>query len=991
MEMSRSCPAPLMQAGEVVGCFAVRRVEEMPGIRVTAYEWEHLPTGAEVIHLHCDDRENLYAVAFRTPPFDATGLPHILEHCVLAGSERYPVKDAFNELVRGTLQTFINAFTYPDRTVYPVASQVKADFYNLARVYTDLVLRPRLLPETFRQEGHHLEVRGGGELTVSGIVYNEMKGAYSSPESLMFRTIQEHVFPDTAYRNDAGGNPDLIPSLTYEAFRDFHRRYYSPSNARIFLYGDISPREHLDFLGEVLEGFGRMEVDSTVALQRPWHAPRSVRASFPIGREEDPRGKAMVNLTWLLAESGEVEQMLILGIVSGCLVGSAAGPLRKALIDSSLGEDLSPATGMDADYRQALFTVGLRGTEAQRADRIEGLVLDTLGRVVAEGLDPDLVEGVLHLVEFGGREIVRKNYPYGLVLMGRVFPSWFYDGDPLKALDFPRLIGEVRERWSREPRLFEETIRAWFLDNPHRLLTVMEPDAGYLDRQEERFRRAMEEKKAGMSREEMEEIAREAERLRAFQEEPDTPAALATLPRLRRSDLERRGMTIPTECGEIGGVPVLAHDIFTNGIAYLDLAWDVSHVPDELQPLIPLLGKLTTGMGAAGRTYEEMAKLLALKTGGVTFDTVAGLAVGGEGKVIQRLIFRLKVLYRNIPAAVALLADLLHAGDLTDLKRASDLIRERKNNLQAAVVPSGHLFARRLAASPLNPAARREEQWHGRQQLSFVRALAERCEGGGEEILHRCGRLREMIMRRSGLIVNITADREGLEALRENLSPLLDPLGEGGEAGEETADLPAPVPMGVIIPAQVSYVARVWPAASRVDETAAALAVAARLIANGFLYRTIRVQGGAYGAMAQFDPSMGTLSFLSYRDPRIVRTLGAFDEAVACLCGEEADPEEVEKAVIGTIGALDRPMDPSSQGLTALVRHLAGYTDELRQGYREAILAVEPAVLRRACEGFFAAGSGKSVVVVLGDEGELRRANEALGGKLTIQNLTEEP
>ena len=375
MTKTENCPDTQLSTGEKFHGFRVIRVEKINDIRVTAYEIEHEKTGAKIIHLNCDDKENLYAIGFRTPPKDSTGVSHILEHSVLAGSDRYPLKDAFNELIKGTLQTFLNAFTYPDKTVYPVASQERTDFYNLARVYTDLVLRPRLLKETFYQEGYHFELIDdkdeAGNLTISGIVYNEMKGAYSSPDALLDKSIQENLYRESDYAYDSGGDPDVIPSLTYEQFKRFHKLYYSPTNARFFIYGDIPTKDHLVFLEEMLAGFDRVAMDSSIRSQTRWSQPKTIKAFYPIGKDEDIQGKTFVNLAWMMTENTDYETVVLLEIISAMLVGSAAGPLRKALIDSGFGQDLSPITGLERDLKQLCFAVGLRGSEADRASKIE--------------------------------------------------------------------------------------------------------------------------------------------------------------------------------------------------------------------------------------------------------------------------------------------------------------------------------------------------------------------------------------------------------------------------------------------------------------------------------------------------------------------------------------------------------------------------------------------------------------------------------------------
>lgn len=991
---SPACPPATLKTGEVYHGFFLKRILPIEETCVTFYELTHLSTGAQVIHLHCGDDENLFSIGFRTPPYDSTGLPHILEHCVLAGSTNYPVKDAFNELLRGSLQTFINAFTYPDKTIYPVASRVQRDFFNLVRVYMDLVLRPLLREETFRQEGHHLEVAtapsGERELIVSGIVFNEMKGSYSSPDSLMFKAIQEHIFPDTIYRHDSGGDPEKILSLTYEQLRNFHRVYYSPSNARILIYGDIETAQHLAFLEEILQGFGRVDVDSVVPPQTRWQDPRRVRRPFPIDREEDPAGKAVVNCAWMLGENTEEELALLHEIVAGYLVGSAAGPIRKTLIDSGLGQDLSPATGMERDYRQPLFIVGLRGTDPDKAEQIEALVMNTMADITAGDLDKELIEATLHQVEFGGREIVRRQYPYGIVLMGRVYQTWLYGGDPVSGLNFPRMIDRIRQRWQDDRRLFNRIIKDWLVDNPHRLLVIMEPDAAYLERRERTLKESVHRRRASMTEADMERVAEEAAALAAYQKERDAPETLGVLPRLRVGDIDRKIDIIPTDREICEGVEILTHELFTNGIAYVDVAFDLGPLPDEEHLRLPLLGKLMLNMGAAGLSYEETAKRIALKTGGVSYSLASGMRMGGG--VWQKMIFRVKTLYRHLPEALTLLADLLCAGDLANGKRAWDLIKEKRNALRAAVVPSGHVFAGVIAADGLTIPAHRNEQWHGRRQLKFLHAVAEKVfPTEAAALLGQFETLRGLVVHRQGVTINLTAHGDGLKIGKELLGERF--LGRlpsrGGDGAQCQPELPVGRDWGIIIPAEVSFVAEALPAPPLGDHLVPPLTVASRLLANGFLYKTIRVQGGAYGGMCQYDPMTGVFLFLSYRDPHIERTIRAYNEAAESICRGEITDEDVEKAVIGTIGAIDRPSDPAGKGMTAMIRRFAGITDEWRRSFREEILGMDREKIIAATRIFFGAEGKRGRLAVLSAEERLRQANENLGGRLTLIPLTD--
>jgi len=985
MAVKEICPSPTLAAGQEQDGFRVRRVEQIPEIGVTAYEIDHEKTGARLLHLHCEDRENLFSIGFRTPPRDSTGVPHILEHSVLAGSERYPLKDVFNELMRGTLQTFINAFTYPDKTIYPVASQERRDFFNLARVYTDLVLRPRLLRETFLQEGHHLEFDTQGELSVSGIVYNEMKGAYSSPDTLMYKALQENLYPDTPYACDSGGAPESIPDLTYEAFREFHRTYYSPTNARFFLYGNIPTGEHLSFLAEMLAGFDRVAVDSSIPLQERWDRPRSVHGYYPIDREEKLTGKTTVNVGWMTALNTDAEEAMLLSIVADLLVGSAASPLRKALIDSGLGEDLSPVTGLERDLQQISFAVGLRGTDPDRVSGIEALIRDTLGSVAAEGFDSRLIEGTLHQVEFHGRELVRGSYPYGIVLMGRAYHTWLYGGDPLTDLNFPRTIQAIRRRWEAAPDLFQGIVRKWLLDNPHRLLSVMEPSRTIQEDRQQADRERMASLAASLSPQDRERIVAQSEALKRFQAEPDRPEAASTLPKLDLGDISREIETIPSETSAIGDIPALCHELFTNGIVYLDLAFDVSDVPEELQPYLPLLGKLTVQMGAAGLTYEEMAKRISLKTGGLGVNLASGMTADGKSGW-QKMFFSVKALYRNIEEAVEIVRDILTAGDLNDATRMRDLILEKRNGLKAAVIPSGHLFAQMAAAAALSLPAWRTEQWHGRTQLRLISGTADGLNEQREALREKMARLREFVFTRNRLRLNLTADGEGMTRLARAAATLCAlPAGTPPARTEEKSRQKEHV--GIAIPAQVCYVAKVLTAPPYRDRLSAALFVLARQLSNGYLYRHIRVQGGAYGGSCRYDPLGGLFAFTSYRDPHLTETLEIYRRAVDVATGTPVPREEMEKAVIGAIGALDRPLDPAGKGYTALIREFSGLTDADRRRFREEVLDSTPDGLLAAARDYFAAAEKTAVVAVCASEERLKGANETLREKLTLEKL----
>lgn len=985
-------PEPTLKAGDELLGFVVLRVQPLPSIRITAYELEHRATGAKLLHLHAFDRENLYAICFRTPPPDSTGVPHILEHSVLAGSQKYPLKDVFKELIRATMQTFVNAFTYPDKTIYPVASQIKNDFFNLARVYTDLVFHPRLLEETFLQEGHHLELARpddmSSDLIISGIVYNEMKGAYSSPDTLMYKVLQENIYPDTVYAFDSGGDPEVIPSLTYEQFKDYHRRYYSPSNARFFIYGDIETAEHLSFLAEALAGFGKTSIHSSIASQKRISEPRVVRGTYPLGKEESPERKTMVNVAWMLSENTDYETSLMLEIISTLLVGSAASPLRKALIDSGLGEDLTPVTGIEGDLKQLMFCAGLRNADSADAEKIEKLILESLEKIVEEGYETELIEGVLHQVEFHGKEIVRGSYPYGISLMNNVFQTWLYDGDPLIGLDFPRIIETIRARWQEDPLIFHKITRKWLVENRHRITAIMEPDVDFNDKKERAHREKMTRFKASLSKHQLQAINEQTKKLRKYQLEPDIPEAAASLPKTKVKDIPRNIETIPTSRRFIEAIEVLEHDIFTNDIAYVDLAFDVSHIPEEIQIYLPLLGKILTGMGAAGYTYEEMAKRIALALGGFGYSLVSGFTADGQ-KTWQKMIFSFKALYRNLQNAFDIVSDVVYEADLTNEARMKDLISERKNNLLSAIIPSGHLFARTAAGAALTLPSYRDEQWHGRTQFKFMQAVAGKFPEMKEDIRKKLDALRHLLFRRQNLLINITADTEGLDKIKENIRRFAERLPSSGETKEFTTPDLKPVYVGISVPSQVSYIAYVLKTPAYTDPISPYLVLASKDLSNNYLYKHIRVQGGAYGGMSSFDTALGLFSFLSYRDPHIAQTLTTFKNAQEYYLNHELSEDDLEKAIISSIAVLDRPTDPAGRGYLALMRHLGGVTDEMRQKFREAILSATPQKVKNALAEYFASAVKSASVAVLSSPEKIAEANSVMEIKLNIENIFE--
>ena len=991
-------PAPTCAPGDEVHGFRIDVVTELNDIRARCYECTHLKTGAKLLHLHCHDEENLYAIAFRTPPRDSTGVPHILEHCVLAGSEKYPVKDAFNELGKSTLNTFLNAMTWPDSTVYPVCSPVHADYFNLASVYTDLVLHPLITGQTFLQEGHHLELADPDDLNsgliISGVVYNEMKGAYSSPDRVAYKAVQEGLYPDNTYGVDSGGDPEVIPALTYEQFLEFHRTYYSPGNARWYLYGDIPLERHLAFISEQLKGFSSVPVDSAVREQPRWTSPRRSEALYPIGPEDDAGNKTFINVAWMVDSMTRPEQVILFDILEEALVGSAAGPLRKALIDSGLGQDLSPVTGHDTDFLQTLFAVGLRGSEPDRAEQVERLVLDTLRKIADDGLDPELLRAAFHQIEFKGKEIVP---PFPVMLLVRAASPANYGADPKSSLEFGRLIENVRARYAADPDLFSMLIREWLLQNPHRLLSVVRPSQTLSAEQEAAFRAKMAERRASMTAPDLKRIQAEARRLREAQETPDPPEALARLPRLSLADVPRRIRTVPTQRRESRGVTILEHEVFSNGVACVDLAIDISDLDDETTLYTPFLGQATAGLGAAGLNYAQMATRIASATGGVESEPIAGRRLRNGG-AFQLLTFRGKALGRNLGELIAILRDLLTASDATDHKRVRDLVLEARNSLFSQVIPSGHLFAFYRAGASLGLSHYRLEQWLGCTQVRFLSGLARQVregrrsgessgEGEAAPLAETLAALQRRIFARDRLLVNVTGDPALVAALRPLIEDLIAALPEGrpGRVVDTAPDCPRSV--GVTIPAQVNYVGRVLSVGDLLQPAAPALEMLASILSSDFLYQKLRVQGGAYGGFCMYSPYDGLLPMLSYRDPHLLETLDTYAQVAGFIRSDALTGDLLERSKIGAIGGFDRILSPAQQGFAALRQHLLGVSDEDRKAFRDGLFDVTVERIRQDALPLVEAALARAPKAVVASREAIEAANAKLSEPFVITML----
>ncbi len=962
--------------------FELIREQNIPEINTRARLFRHVRTGAELLALENDDENKVFSVNFRTTPTDSTGVAHIMEHAVLCGSRKYPVKEPFVELVKGSLNTFLNAFTYPDKTCYPIASQNLKDFYNLMDVYLDAVFYPRIPPHTLDQEGWHYELENPDDpLTFKGIVFNEMKGAYSSPDNLLNRYSQQALFPDNLYGFDSGGDPQKIPDLTYAQFKRFHATYYHPSNARLFIYGDDHSDERLRLLDEYLRDFEPLQVDSTVPLHPRFASPQ--RRTFPYDAS-DGEGKGFVTVNWMLDEHADPETTLGLNILSHILVGAPASPLRKALIDSGLGEDLTGG-GLENDLRQLVFSTGLKGIAVDNAAQVEALILDTLAGLADGGIEPDMVAASVNTVEFRLRENNTGPYPRGLSLLLRALTTWLHGGDPLAPLAFEAPLAAVKARLDAGEPYFENLLRRYLLDNPHRVTVVLQPDPTLRQRQEAAESERLAQVRAGMSAADLQAVIKHTRELKRLQETPDPPEALATIPTLALDDLDKQNKHIPLQAISENGTEILYHDLFTNGIVYLDVGFDLRALPQELLPYAPLFGEALVKIGTEREDFVKLSQRIGRETGGVAPTTfTAATPASADGAAW--LFLRGKATVDKAPALLDILRDVLLTIKLDNRERFKQMVLEEKAGKETGLVPGGHRLVNVRLRSKFDPAGWAAEQMNGVESLFFVRQLAQDVEQNWPAVLEKLEQVRRLLVNRNNMLCNVTLDADHWARFRPQLNGFLKTLPVAPAQPFQWAPPAAPAHEGFTIPAQVNYVGKGANLYRLGYELDGSVAVIAKYLSTTYIWEKIRIQGGAYGGFFAFDHRSGVLTYLSYRDPNLLETLDRYDGTAAFLRQLDLSPDELTKSIIGAIGDMDQYQLPDAKGFSSLARYLTGDTDDKRQRRREEVLGATVADFKAFAE-VLEQVNARGLVAVLGSQEAIDAANVVKGGWLAVQKV----
>ncbi len=956
--------------------FELIKEQDIPEMNTKARHFRHLKSGAELLSLENDDENKVFGATFRTPPKTSNGIAHILEHSVLAGSEKYPVKEPFVELLKGSLQTFVNAFTFPDKTCYPCASQNLQDFYNLIDVYVDAVFHPLLKKQTLNQEGWHYELEDKKNAMIyKGVVFNEMKGAYSNPDRILGDAVQHSLFPDHVYELSSGGDPKVIPDLTYEEFVGFHEAYYHPSNARIMFYGDDDPDERLRRMDAYLADYELAPAQSEIPLQPSMDAPQERTVSYAAS---DADAKSYLTLNWLLPEQGDAQSALGFKILANILLGSPAAPLRKALIESGLGEDLA-GIGLEDEMRQMYFSTGLKGINKDDAEKVEKLILDTLTDLASNGIDPDTVAASMNTVEFRLRENNTGGYPRGVIVMLRALQFWLYDYDPIAPLAFETPLNGIKEKLASGEKYFEALIQAHFIGNQHRTRVLLVPDTELNQRDEAAEREKLAAIQSKMSAEEIEEVIRTTKELIEIQNTPDTPEALATLPALQLEDLDKEQKSIPIFEETVSNAPVLHHDLATNGIFYLDMGFDLHVLPVDLLPYTGLLGRAFFEMGTESEDFVKLSQRIGRDTGGI-YPNLYTSTIKDSNETAAYLFLRGKSTTEQADKLFDILRDVLLTVKLDNPERFKQIVLEEKAGLEAGLIPSGHMVVHGRLQSKFHEAGWLAEKMEGIDFLFFLRELAEKIDEDWASVLADLELARELLVNRSNLLLNVTCEAANWREIRPQLSALAAALPKQKPYKAHWSQEFDNQPEGLTIPAQVNYVGKGANLYYLGYELSGTIAAITRYLGMTWLWEKVRVQGGAYGGFSVFDQKSGLFNYLSYRDPNLLATIENYDGTAQFLKELELSDEELVKVIIGAVGGLDSYRLPDAKGYTSMTRYLTHITDEAMQQYRDEVLATTQDDFKAFAT---ALGHAKNAghVIVLGSEDAINEANEKLPKK----------
>ncbi|MGD8666133.1 MAG: insulinase family protein [Desulfobacterales bacterium] len=972
--------------GEQVGNYTVNRVVPLERIRSFYYDLEHKVTGARHIHISNDDAENTFSVAFKTVPVDSTGVAHILEHTALCGSHRYPVRDPFFSMLKRSLSTFMNAFTASDWTMYPFSTQNTKDFFNLLDVYLDAAFFPKIDELSFKQEGHRLEIEGDlnsddpdrFRLVYKGVVYNEMKGAMSSPDQVMVRSIQKELYPSTTYHYNSGGDPAEIPSLTYQQLKEFHRRHYHPSNAFFYTYGNVPLAESLATIEDtVLKKFERITPDTDVAAQPRWRKPRVASFPYPFNPNEDPAKKYQACVAWLVGDIKDAFQVLTLSLLEQVLLGNSAAPLRKALIDSELGSSLCDGCGLDTDNRDTAFVAGLKDVEKGAAEKVEAIIFETLADLVKNGIDRQLIESAIHQIEFHRKEITNTPYPYGIKLLLAFTGPLLHGGDPVRILRFDDDLNKLRELMKQEP-FFENLIEKQLLKNSHRVRLTMVPDQEMEQNETRRVKDQLEKVKKGLSPADLEKIQRDNQALKRQQETKDD---VSCLPTLEREDIPTT-VPIVKESGVDRSANTTLYAQATSDIFYFAASAGTGGLPQSLIPWAPFFCYALTRSGTALHDYTEMARRIDAYTGGVGLATHARTRYDQAGSCLPFISFNGKCLARNQEKMFDILREFISDFDLSDRSRLTSLLKEYRAALQSMIVHNGHRLAISVASRNFSPARALSESWSGIHQLKAIKELTDDLNAQKlDTLVQDLTEIGKHIFVRDNFQMALIGEEDQLTAGGTAATTIFQQLADGRDDGFSAPRMRLrnnALREGWSTSTAVSFVALTFETVRLTHADGPALAVISKMLRSMFLHREIREKGGAYGGFAIYNPEDGLFGFGSYRDPHIVATLEAYAAAAEFIRSGSYTEEDIKEAILQVCSEIDKPDPPGPAARKAFYRKIVSLSDDIRIQFKTRLLSLKRRDIQQAADQYFGLQCKNGSVAVISNQEKLKEANQQL-------------
>ena len=953
--------------------FKLQKITEVAEVSAKTYEFEHIKTGAKLLYINANDDNKVFYIAFRTPPKDDTGVAHIVEHSVLCGSKKYPLKEPFVELVKGSLNTFLNAMTYPDKTVYPVASRNAKDFRNLQDVYLDAVFYPAMIetPEILMQEGWHYEIENAdAPLTLSGVVFNEMKGALSAPDDILARKAKCELFPQNCYSYESGGDPEAIPNLTQEDFVAFHQKYYHPSNSYIYLYGDVDIDEQLAYIdGEYLSKFEKISVDSEIVEHPQLSEIKIVNDVYPIGDEESANEKTFISLNFVTGGVEDTTTILGLEILNHALFVTPAAPLKTAIIDSKLGKDVD--SGLEEDLRQPSFSITLNGSEIERTQKFYELVTSEMKKLVDNGIDKTLLEASISLMEFRLREADFGLAPKGLIYGLRSLRTWIYDGNPNVYLRYEDDLKVIKEGLNN--RYFENLLQKYFLDNPHKLLITLAPSKTVAKERDAENAAKLAEIKSKMSAAEIENVIETARKLKIRQQSPDSPEALAKIPLLKLSDIRKEAERFPLKFRDLDGTRILDSCIDTHGIIYLTFFFDASKVPQKKLFHAYLLNELIGKVDTKKHSYSELANLINLNIGGFGSILHADSRKGEPDSFMPRLKVYAKGLESKISAMTEILTEILTESLFTNKKRIRELIEEEQIGIELSLQSLAPSIISGGIASYLSKTG----AYNNDSILpfnKFLKDLLKDFDAKFDELVADLNEVKTRLLNRNGLIVSVTALDELYSKFRPHLDKLLKSLPVDEFPRAEYDYLLKAQNEGLYSQSRVQYVGKGANFINLGYEYTGAMNVLETILRYEYFWTNIRVQGGAYGSRVHFT-RQGSLFFSSYRDPHLKRTLEIFDKTADFLKNFDVSEREMDKYIIGTMSQIDKPLTPSLKGQVAADLCLKNITYEDRQKSRDEILSTRQSDIR-ALEKMVRDCMNENNICVFGNEDVIKNNSD---------------